>query len=225
MIPAPTDGKIDIRGEELILLPERAIYLPARETLLIADLHLGKTASFQFAGLPVPDGPTASTLARLGAAIDRCAARRVLLLGDLLHNRRSVDARTNEIVMDWRRNYSAIELRLVRGNHDRHAGDPPAEWKIEAVPEPLCEGPFAFKHMPEPEENAYVLAGHIHPAIRLSGRGRQQERLRCFLFGEQVGLLPAFGEFTGAADVTPGKKDRVFVVTEEEVFPLALLGK
>jgi metallophosphoesterase superfamily enzyme len=62
-----------------------------------------------------------------------------------------------------------------------------------------------------------VLAGHIHPAISLSGPGGQHERLPCFLFGERIGLLPAFGGFTGGATVRPRRGDRVFALAGEEV--------
>ena len=65
-----------------------------------------------------------------------------------------------------------------------------------------------------------MLAGHIHPAISLAGPGRQRERLPCFLFGERIGLLPAFGDFTGGATVRPRPGDRVFGVAGDEVVPI-----
>jgi metallophosphoesterase superfamily enzyme len=66
-------------------------------------------------------------------------------------------------------------------------------------------------------DGAYVLAGHVHPCAVLVGRGRQRERLPCFWLGERTGVLPAFGEFTGCAEVTPSEGDAVWVVAGDEV--------
>jgi metallophosphoesterase superfamily enzyme len=85
------------------------------------------------------------------------------------------------------------------------------------VDEPFLDGPFALQHHPEEPSRGYALAGHIHPAVQLSGGGRQRLRLPCFWFGRRVGVLPAFGGFTGSALVTPKAGDRVFVVAENEV--------
>jgi metallophosphoesterase superfamily enzyme len=63
----------------------------------------------------------------------------------------------------------------------------------------------------------YALAGHIHPAVRLTERGGQSLRLPCFWFGARVGVLPAFGAFTGSARVRPRAGDQVFVVADGEV--------
>ena len=62
----------------------------------------------------------------------------------------------------------------------------------------------------------YALAGHVHPAVRLRGEG-ESLRLPCFWFGARYGVLPAFGAFTGTAEVRPREGDQVFVIAEDEV--------
>jgi DNA ligase-associated metallophosphoesterase len=215
-----SDLGIEVAGESLLLLPERAVLWERRSTLLAADLHLGKAAAFRAASLPLPGGTTSEALARLSAALERTGARRLLVLGDLLHARQGRAARTLAAVAAWREGHAGLEVVLVRGNHDRGAGDPPAEWRFECVDEPLLEPPFAFRHHPGEEPGAYVLAGHLHPAVSLSGAGRQSARLSCFLFQERGGLLPAFGPFTGTAGVRPRAGDRVFVLAGDEVVPI-----
>ena len=110
-----------------------------------------------------------------------------------------------------------LDLTLVRGNHDRHAGDPPRELNVECCDAPLIDGPFAFLHHPGRVAGSYALAGHMHPGAFLAGAGRQYERVPCFWFGAELGVLPAFGEFTGLALVEAGAGDRVFVVAEGEI--------
>lgn len=211
------DVRIDLQGESVVLLPERALFWEREEALIVADVHLGKAAAFRAAALPLPGGTTAEALARLGAAAERTGARRLLFLGDLLHARAGRAARTLAAVAAWRETHPDLEILLVRGNHDRGAGDPPDDWRIRCVDEPWREGPFAFRHHPGDDPDGYVLAGHIHPAINLLGAGRQSETLPAFLFGKSCGLLPAFGGFTGGARVRPRRGDRVYVLAEGEV--------
>ena len=88
-------------------------------------------------------------------------------------------------------------MTLVRGNHDSRAGDPPASLRIEVVDEPYLLGPFALRHHPQLHATHFVLAGHVHPVCRLSGRGRDSLRMPCFVAAAGQVVLPAFGEFTG----------------------------
>jgi len=111
---------------------------------------------------------------------------------------------------------------LVRGNHDRGAGDPPESLGITCVDPPLLAAPFALTHHPRAVEDFPVIAGHLHPAVRLSGPGRQHERLPCFWIGERVTVLPAFGDFTGVADVEPVEGDRIFAIAERAVVELGI---
>ena len=216
----PGDTRLDLQGESLVLMPERAVFWQRRSTLIVADVHLGKAAAFRASAIPLPGGTTTEALARLSAALGRIGAQRLLLLGDFFHARAGRAARTLDTIAAWRERHPDLEIVLVRGNHDKGAGDPPGEWRFHCVDEPLSEPPFAFRHHPQEEAGAYALAGHIHPAVSLSGAGRQSERLPCFLFGARLGLLPAFGGFTGAAGVRPRRGDRVFVLAGEEVVPV-----
>jgi uncharacterized protein len=208
---------LDLQDEPVALLPERALFWKRQETLIVADVHLGKAAAFRAAALPMPGGTTSEALARLGTALERTGARRLLILGDLLHARAGRATRTLATVAAWREEHPDLEIVLVRGNHDRGAGDPPDDWHIHCVDEPWHEPPFAFRHHPEEDPEGYVLAGHIHPAVHLTGLGRQSATLPAFVFGERLGLLPAFGPFTGGGRVRPRRGDRVFVVAEGEV--------
>ncbi len=207
---------VTLHNEQLTLLPEAAI-LWADHTLIVADVHLGKAATFRRAGIPVPSGGTQADLSRLSQLIEQTAVQRLILLGDLLHAKtgRTSDLITN--VTRWRARHANLNLYLVRGNHDRYAGDPPVEWNMTSVDEPFVEPPFALRHYPTPSTEGYTLAGHLHPAIRLRGLGRQQDKLPCFHFTPKVGTLPAFGSFTGTAVIKPSSADQVYVIADDEV--------
>ena len=206
-----------VAGETLELCAERAVWWPRRRMLLVADPHFGKAAAFRALGVRVPRGTTEGALARLDDLIDRLSPARIEFLGDFLHAREGRNTETFATLAAWRASHPEMEMRIVRGNHDRRAGDPPDEVGIECADGPVREGALALAHHPSPCDGAYVLAGHVHPCVVLVGRARQRERLPCFHFGAGVGVLPAFGDFTGCAEVSPGEGDAVWVVAGDEV--------
>lgn len=208
-------------GETLWLLPDKAIYWPTRRTLLVADVHIGKAASYRALHQPVPRGTTSATLARLDTLLANYACEQLIILGDFLHARAALSPGTQASLQTWRTRHSAVRVILVRGNHDRHAGDPPVQLGIEVADEPLLFEPFALQHEPKPHPSHPVLAGHVHPVYVLRGRARQRLRLPCFLIDAQVSLLPAFGEFTGGWVVEPGSATRVFLAGGDQVWALA----
>ena len=209
--------EVDIAGEVLQLLPERAAFWKRTGTLFIADFHLGKAASFRKAGIPMPTGTTTENVDRLERCIATLGATRLVFLGDFLHSAEGRAERTLARFGEWRATRKDLEIVLVRGNHDDRAGDPPAGWGMHCVNPGEGMAPFALVHEPKPVRGGYALAGHIHPAVRLSGGAGESLRLPCFWFGPRVGVLPSFGAFTGSAVVRPKAGDRVFVVADDEV--------
>jgi DNA ligase-associated metallophosphoesterase len=219
---APRDATIEVSGEQVVLMADRALYWPRATTLLVADAHFGKAATFRAGGIFVPRGTTANALARLDDALARTRATRLIFLGDLLHAREGRSAETLRIVGEWRAAHPALRVVLVRGNHDRKAGDPPESLGIACADAPVLDGPFAFTHHPATIEGRYVIAGHVHPAVRLRGPGRQHERPPCFWIRRDAAVLPAFGDFTGVGDVDPVEGDRIFAVAGESVVSMPL---
>ena len=209
--------QLALAGTRLDLLPQRAAFLPEHHTLLVADAHVGKAVSFRRLGVPVPAGTTGETLARLDAALAASAAQRIVFLGDFLHSARSLAPGTLAAVLAWRERHAGLELLLVRGNHDHHAGDPPAALRMRVVDEPFALADLRLCHHPQAIDDGYVLAGHLHPCTVLGGRARQRLRLPCFHFTERCGVLPAFGAFTGMHAVQRAAGDRVFAIAEDQV--------
>jgi len=209
-----------VADEALTLLPECALWWPARSTLLAADAHFGKAATLRAHGIPVPRGSSSATLARLDTLIDRYAAQRIVFLGDFLHTRHSRGDATLSALRNWRAQRPDIALQLVLGNHDRHAGRPPDDLRIETIAESLVIGPFVLRHLPICDPRGYVIAGHLHPAVRLHGAGHDSVQVPCFVFGAEVAVLPAFGELTGTSLVRREARERVFACAGDRVLPL-----
>lgn len=207
-------------GQTLMLLPERAIYWQEKGVLLVADLHLGKEATFRAAGIPLPDGPSDETLKRLSAVLHRTAAETLIILGDLFHGKGAIAA-VSKTMNKWRHSHQGLIIELVAASHDRWSGVIPQEWEIEVHTHSLIVEPFILRHYPEALEDGYVLAGHLHPGVVLKGRSPADTlRLPCFSFGKNFGVLPPFGEFTGLTPLAPAPEDAIFVIGGSQVFAL-----
>lgn len=209
-----------VAGERVVMLPERALWLPLHHTLLVADLHWGKAAAIRAAHVPVPSGTTSADLERLSQALLRTGATRLVVLGDLLHARHGRHPDTLGTIATWRMQHAALRIDLVRGNHDAHAGDPPAELEIQCTSEALRIGAFIGLHEPAEREDGYVIAGHLHPHVSLGGRGRQHVRLPAFVFGPRRAVLPAFSSFTGTGMYERSDTDTTFVIAGDDVLPV-----
>jgi uncharacterized protein len=216
--------EVSWHGETLVLLAERAVWWPRTRTVCLADLHLGKAAAFRSGGVPVPEGGTASDLERLSELVRAHRPRRLAILGDLLHARSGRVDVTMDAFADWRREHAGVDVLLVRGNHDRSAGDPPEEWRVRVVDEPHADagdGSILLAHDPDVDAGSAgdgrgLLCGHIHPAVTMFGAVRTV-RAKCFWLRRRVGVLPAFGSFTGGKAIRPTAEDRVFAVGMGEV--------
>ena len=204
----------------LRLLPERAAYWEAEQTLLIADVHLGKDATFRAEAVPLPLGSTASDLDRLSSLVTRTGATRLIVLGDLYHAPASMTPATLNALRAWREEHAKLDVVLIRGNHDHDAGASPAGLRIQEHDGPMTLGPFCLQHDPDTEASSdragYVLCGHLHPGMVLRSGG-QRERLPCFHANGDRLVLPAFSEFTGLHILRPEPGDQVAVVAGDDV--------
>jgi len=210
---------LNLGDHALTLLPEGAVFWTARRTLLVADLHLGKAGVFRRAGVAIPEGDTAQSLARLTALIERHAAERVILLGDSVHASPGDDPALIASLRAWRHHHSSCAMTAIIGNHDRHLA-PVAElfeWQIEGKTE---TGLSLRHHPPEQSVDTPWLAGHWHPVVSLQGGG-DRLRLPAFI---QVGIaglvLPAFGGLTGGLPIARAHDYQRFACAGDRVVAL-----
>jgi uncharacterized protein len=201
-------------------LPQRAALWLARRWLVVADAHFGKAAAFRARGVPVPQGTTQANLARLTALIDATQPTRLVFLGDLLHAREAQRAETMRELAQWRARWARLPITLVEGNHDRHAGAPPAALDIDVVADPWSADGVAFCHHPQRVDGAGAIAGHLHPCVRLYGAANDTVRLPCFWLRPGLLTLPAFGEFTGGAAIEREAGDRVLAVADDRLIEI-----
>lgn len=210
-----TEIAFSLKGQTLIIDVLKALFWKESEALILSDLHLGKAAHFRKHGIPVPARVHHMDFHRLNALMAKYQPKKVVFLGDLFHSELN-DEWTDFIL--WTKDNPAVELMLVKGNHDILYPELYSGIEMDIVDEWIT-GPFHFTHKPT-LSGYYNLSGHVHPGIKLLGSARQGVRLPCFLFSGQSGLFPAFGSFTGNYTVRPAKGDRIFAITDHTVIGL-----
>lgn len=216
-------GCVEVRfgGKRCVLMPQRATFLPGSRMLVLADLHIGKDATFRASGIPVPSGTLGDDLARLDEALTISRASRLVVLGDLFHSRSGRNLENLDVFGRWRQRWCDVEIVLVPGNHDRHAGGPPGSWRIRSEEEPWLADGVAFCHHPECPLERPFFCGHLHPGVGLREKRGGRLRLPCFVVGEGRLILPAFSGFTGLYDTRGLGLGRCFpVVPGRVVSPL-----
>lgn len=186
---------LSFAGHEFAALPEGALYWPARQALLVADLHFEKASWFAARGQMLPPYDSLATLGDLAVLVDRTQARELWCLGDSFHDSKGCE----RLPAAARALLTGLTARLdwhwIAGNHDAgltdHCG---GAIHVETEVEGLI-----LRHEAEPGDPRPELSGHFHPKLRVSVRGRQVSR-RCFVATETKLILPAFGALTGGLD-------------------------
>ncbi len=206
---------LDLAGESVAFHHWGGLFWPAASTLMLSDLHLGKVMHFRKHGAAVPRAAIRRNFDRLEAIRRHFEPRTLCFLGDLFHSHMN---REWQLFSDWAEACSA-RLQLIVGNHDVIS---PLRYEALGIElyNALETGPFTLTHHPEAAAGRFNIAGHIHPAVRLGGKGRQTLRLPCFHLKANQLILPAFGEFTGTHALDPEPGDQFFALTGDAVVPL-----
>jgi uncharacterized protein len=202
-----------IAGQTLWLSAQRALFWEEEKALVLSDLHLGKTGHFRKAGIPVPQSVLKEDMQRLMTLVHYFSPQQLIVVGDFFHSHANLE---HEFFKRWREDVAHLPIRLVRGNHDILKEGWYSEAAIEVIDPDLQLGPFLFTHdRCENSTAPYTFCGHIHPGIVINGLGKQSLRFPCFYFTPAYCILPAYGKFTGLANVKPTGSDTVYAIVEQ----------
>jgi uncharacterized protein len=200
---------------------ERCLWWEEENTLIVSDLHLGKTGHFRKSGIGIPQGVYKADLLRLMAQLYFFKADRLIIVGDLTH---STENKELEHFRKWRKDFSLLHVDLVKGNHDILTDTWYEETNINVYAHHLVVKGFCFRHDLKikkteelPERIEYTFVGHVHPGVTVKGKGRQSLRFPCFYFTSEYCILPAFSRFTGTYSVERQKNETVYAIAENQL--------
>ncbi|MCP4978347.1 MAG: ligase-associated DNA damage response endonuclease PdeM [Maribacter sp.] len=206
---------LQIQSQNFTLHASGAMFWNERSALLISDVHLGKVSHFRKFGAAVPQEAIHGNFKLLNDSVAFFKPKRIYFLGDLFHS---------QLNNEW--NYfeawvSRIktEIILISGNHDIISPLKYEDLGIQVIDELIIEN-FLMTHHPEKRSDFFNFCGHIHPAIKLRGHGRQSLRLPCFFKSQNQMILPAFGEFTGSHTLKQKKNNEAYAIVEGMVIKI-----
>ena len=203
-------------GHELMALPQGALFWPARQALLVADLHLEKASWFARLGQMLPPYDSVATLADLTALVAATAPREIWCLGDSFHDRHGCDRLPDQARAMLTGLTATTQWTWITGNHDPGFAD---HCGGTIVDEAEVDG-LVLRHEASPGEVRPELSGHFHPKLRITHRGRQVSR-RCFVATDRKLVLPAFGALTGGLDVSHPEIIRAVGARAHALVPVA----
>lgn len=191
------------------------MWWPVQKTLIVADLHWGKTAHFRKHGIAVPLDTQQKDEQRLAQLVSNCAAERLIVAGDMFHSRENKEV---DNFAHWREAHQQLAIDLVIGNHDILPEEHYTAHGIYLHEEVLDAGSFMFSHDELEAPEKFYIHGHIHPCYSIQARGRNKNvRLPCFCMNRQRMVLPSFGGFTGSHDITGDGYENIYLVAEKDV--------
>ena len=216
--------QVALCGKQLIADNSGALYWPGEATLLVADLHLEKGSAYAERGALLPPYDTRQTLMRLAEVIDRYEPARVIALGDSVHD---VGAARRMVAEDLQILHMLQEDRewiWLTGNHDPDIA-PALGGRVRGE---FAIGGITLRHHPASGSITHEIAGHMHPAARLSMYGYSIRR-PCFVGNGRRLVMPAFGAFAGGLNVLDDAFEPLFgngglavwMLGQEALYPVA----
>lgn len=206
---------VKIAGTNALLLPDRAMYLMDHRALIVSDVHLGKITHFRKHGIGIPQKALYDNFKRLALLIDSINPEKIIFLGDLFHS--SINYEWS-IFGKFLSSYPDTYFELILGNHDildqQNYNQLNLYVKRQCIIDQLLLSHEPIDTVPDGLYNIY---GHIHPAVRLRGRGRQTLRLPCYLLAKNYAIMPAFGTFTGMHTLSPSSDDLIYAIADGQV--------
>lgn len=208
--------EISCRNEVLEITNQRVLHWKSQKSLILSDLHIGKSAHFQKSGIPIPKNVLTTDLERLKQLILYFKTDKLIIVGDLFHAEYNTDLDEFKV---WLQQFKTLKLQLIKGNHDRLSNRIYEQFNIEIFATALKLGSLKFVHdSVEETSDFFTISGHIHPGIFIKGKGRQRIKLPCFQVTQNQLILPAFSLFTGLNTRQSLQKCKNFAFTEDGIF-------
>ena len=209
----------NIHNNTFWLSPQRCIFWEQQQTLIVSDLHLGKTGHFRKMGIAVPQAVYKEDLQRLFSEIQYYKPKQLVIVGDMFHSKENKEL---NLFVKWRNDLPHQKFILVKGNHDILKNEWYEDACIEVAEQQLCIENFIFTHDVTTVnctgfDKPYVFSGHVHPGVVIKGVGKQSLSFPCYHFSKEGAIIPAFSKFTGTYITPKQPADAVFAIINQSV--------
>lgn len=209
--------QVEIQHQNFILTNQRAIFWKDNSALIIADLHLGKSAHFRKNGIALPSDLIRADLHRLTGLVEYFEPNELIIVGDFLHAGKNAEF---EIFKTWRMNFPNLVILLVKGNHDRIPNQNLLALGVSHTHKTYETADFIFSHEKIDHKEKFVISGHIHPGLMLRNSVKGFSKFPCYVLTKNQLILPAFSSFTGLDTKNHPQNAHYYFFTEEAIFEL-----
>ncbi|TGN24384.1 ligase-associated DNA damage response endonuclease PdeM [Empedobacter tilapiae] len=208
---------INIMQQNLVLTNQRALFWKETETIVLSDLHLGKTAHFRKNGIALPSEIIENDLQRLSDLIIHFQSKRMIVVGDFVHAGKNSEF---NLFAEWKSKFSDLKIILVKGNHDRIAKEKLFDIGVTEVCEIYEEEYFIFSHEQLYSTKRFVISGHLHPGIRMKTPVGRFVKFPCYIVSNTQLILPAFSSFTGLDTKNHPENSHYIFFTKEDIYTI-----
>jgi uncharacterized protein len=205
-----------------VLLDSRlALFHEAEKWLAVADLHYGFEVSQRMAGNLFPLWGMKSIETRLGELLCDYQPAKLILVGDLVHDRNGAC----ELFSLITRLRDRSDVILIAGNHDaqiKRQTSKFSHWDIELHDSFTTEG-FEFHHGDcETKMNGRIqIVGHFHPAATLRDGAGLRLKFPALVQETNCWILPAFSPWAAGTEWEEREQSRIWICTPERIFEVA----
>lgn len=202
---------IQFAGYPFILSSLNALYWPAEEMLVVADLHLEKGSYFARRGNLLPVYDSLDSLNRIAKLCKKYHPKKLLSLGDNIHDKNAFQRMAEANLDLLLKIANSLEKWIwIRGNHDFQPSlqlNEKFEFCDNYQIDNICFTHNILKDKP------FQILGHYHPKLSIRGMSG-----KCFLQNEKRIILPAFGTYTGGLDIQSAQFKQLNLDTDFHVF-------
>jgi DNA ligase-associated metallophosphoesterase len=216
-------SRVLLSGKSLIADPTGAVFWPAENLLVVADLRLSTCSYLEGQDVRLPPYDTASSFEKLEDALDRYDPERVIALGNSFAGLDSNGLSQHQA--DWLQDImEGRDWYWVTGNG---YGELPERIGGTVVPH-LMLGGVKFRAEAVRAPVANEIAGGLHPVAQVSQYGHLL-RGRCFVTNGMRLILPSVGNYAAGTNVLSSDFDPflaqgglfVWFILQDRVLPVA----
>jgi metallophosphoesterase superfamily enzyme len=193
-----------------------ALFHQTERWLAVADLHFGYELSQRAAGRLVPLWGMTSIEQRLEDLLRDYRPRRLIIVGDLVHDRASLGP-AQALLAQLRKH---CEVVVLAGNHDRYVANViqfGTRWETPG---------FVFQHGDgDPEKSGRIqIMGHHHPAASVTDGAGLRLKFPAFIQQPHRWILPAFSPWAGGVVWLGDGESRIWLCSPRRVLRVDGIG-
>ncbi|MHA1609763.1 MAG: metallophosphoesterase [Candidatus Njordarchaeales archaeon] len=203
---------------DIILLPNRTLFIRSIKAVVAADLHIGIEYAMALKGVYIPAIQFQEILANIKEALEKFSPEKLIIVGDFKHEFAQKTLQEHKETIRLLEIIKSFDLHfiLVRGNHDNFIRGVLERFNVDFREPYYVEKNYLFIHghkdLPikdlEKYNPSFVIMGHEHPAVMFRDDIGGKDKIPSFLFGSFPGyertkllVLPALSPLATGVEV------------------------